>query len=280
MEYPSYTSLNPKRTAVSDPMPAWKTALDVALCILALPVLLLCYMVMLVVTRLVSPGPVFFKQERVGCGGYRFHLLKFRTMKVGSDHSVHQNYFKHTMRTNAPMTKLDASCDHRLIPLGWLLRATGIDELPQILNVLGGDMSIVGPRPCTPHEFEQYTAGERQRVNAMPGLTGLWQVSGKNNTTFDEMIRLDILYANRLSLLLDLKIILLTPWTLAVQVLETHQQRLHLSPRSPRHSALPAPPPERPVATRWPAASGTAVSSGPVYAGSARRREISPTAGV
>ncbi|HVU18270.1 MAG TPA: sugar transferase [Candidatus Didemnitutus sp.] len=256
MEYPTTASLSSQRAlGVFDPMPAWKTALDVTICLMALPVLLVFYVIMLVITRCVSPGPVFFKQERVGCGGYRFHILKFRTMKVGADHAVHQSYFRQAMRSNAPMTKLDTG-DRRLIPFGWLLRATGIDELPQILNVLSGDMSVVGPRPCTPNEFEQYTPEERERVAAMPGLTGLWQVSGKNNTTFDEMIRLDILYAHRLSLSLDLKIILLTPWALAVQVSETHQRRLNLPSGKSRGSLLPAPPHERPVTARWPAASG------------------------
>jgi lipopolysaccharide/colanic/teichoic acid biosynthesis glycosyltransferase len=90
------------------------------------------------------------------------------------------------------MQKLDTRGDSRLIPGGWMLRASGLDELPQIINVLRGEMSIVGPRPCIPYEFEQYSSWQRQRLNSAPGLTGLWQVSGKNRTTFDEMIRLVI----------------------------------------------------------------------------------------
>ena len=108
------------------------------------------------------------------------------------------------------MTKLDAQNDPRLIPMGSLLRATGLDELPQLLNVLRGEMSIVGPRPCLPYEYELYDAQERRRFNAVPGLTGLWQVSGKNRTTFDRMIQLDIEYSERRNLWLDVQIILQT----------------------------------------------------------------------
>jgi lipopolysaccharide/colanic/teichoic acid biosynthesis glycosyltransferase len=163
-----------------------------------------------VLMSIASPGPIFFRQERVGYLGRRFRLYKFRTMHVGSDTSHHQAYFTGLMNTNAPMQKLDAKGDSRLIPLGWLLRASGLDELPQVLNVLKGDMSMIGPRPCIPYEYENYSAAQRARFHALPGLTGLWQVSGKNRTTFDRMIQLDIQYAAERSLGLDLKIILLT----------------------------------------------------------------------
>ena len=118
------------------------------------------------------------------------------------------------------MTKLDAQNDPRLIPLGALLRATGLDELPQIINVLRGEMSFVGPRPCIPYEYERYQPWQRRRFDAVPGLTGLWQVSGKNRTTFNEMIRLDIEYSERLSLGLDLKIIFRTLPALLQQCLD------------------------------------------------------------
>jgi lipopolysaccharide/colanic/teichoic acid biosynthesis glycosyltransferase len=108
------------------------------------------------------------------------------------------------------MVKLDQRKDPRLIPLGSLLRASGLDELPQLINVLRGEMSLVGPRPCIPYECEAYEAWHRQRFNALPGLTGLWQVSGKNRTTFDQMVRLDIEYSERQSLWLDVKIIAMT----------------------------------------------------------------------
>ncbi len=123
------------------------------------------------------------------------------------------------------MTKLDAKGDKRLIPGGWLLRASGLDELPQLINVLKGDMSLVGPRPCIPSEFEEYLPWQRERVNATPGLTGLWQVSGKNRTTFDEMIRLDIKYARTISLGQDLKIIFSTIPALLQQIGDTLRRR-------------------------------------------------------
>ena len=118
------------------------------------------------------------------------------------------------------MTKLDVVGDLRLIRGGRLLRAVGLDELPQILNVLRGDMSLVGPRPCLPHEFRHYDSRQRQRINVTPGLTGYWQVNGKNKTTFSEMINMDIFYVLNMSLRLDLRIMLETFPTLAAQVLE------------------------------------------------------------
>jgi len=198
-------------------MPVETRILDIFCCLLALPVLSVCYVLMAVVTQLISPGPVLFRQERIGFRGQRFYLLKFRTMSVGADLTVHQNHLKHLIASNTPMVKLDAR-DARLLPGGWLLRASGLDELPQIINILRGEMSLVGPRPCIPSEFEQFLPWQRERINALPGLTGLWQVSGKNRTTFDEMIRLDIQYARHPSLLLNLKIIFLTPWAMLVQI--------------------------------------------------------------
>jgi lipopolysaccharide/colanic/teichoic acid biosynthesis glycosyltransferase len=123
------------------------------------------------------------------------------------------------------MTKLDERKDPRLVPFGSILRATGLDELPQLINVLRGEMSIVGPRPCIPYEFEHYAPRHRQRLNAVPGLTGLWQVSGKNRTTFNQMVELDIEYATRSSLALDLKIILKTLPALQRQCADLRAQR-------------------------------------------------------
>lgn len=132
------------------------------------------------------------------------------------------------------MTKLDARSDPRLVPLGALLRATGMDELPQLINVLRGDMSIVGPRPCIPYEYENYKPWQRRRFDAVPGLTGLWQVSGKNRTTFNEMVQLDIEYSKRVSLGLDLRIILKTLPAL-------WEQCLDLRARKRRQMAAPSP---------------------------------------
>jgi lipopolysaccharide/colanic/teichoic acid biosynthesis glycosyltransferase len=131
-------------------------------------------------------------------------------MFVDADTKVHEGHLNQLMtHSNVPMKKLDGR-DPRVIPCGLTLRSLGLDELPQIFNVLRGDMSLVGPRPCLPYEYQIYTPHHRKRFNAAPGLTGLWQVSGKNRTTFEEMIDLDIRYSHAKSLWLDLKIILKT----------------------------------------------------------------------
>ncbi len=211
--------------AVFTPLPWWKRSIDLACCVAALPVLAVCTLVMTIITKIVSPGPVFFRQERIGYKGRRFKIYKFRSMTLGADTAGHQSYYKELIGTNAPMMKLDAKGDSRLLPGAWLLRASGLDELPQLINVLRGEMSLVGPRPCIPSEFEQYLPWQHQRFDAMPGLTGLWQVSGKNRTTFEEMIRLDIKYAQTVSPFLDLKIVTLTPAALLVQIYDTKINR-------------------------------------------------------
>jgi lipopolysaccharide/colanic/teichoic acid biosynthesis glycosyltransferase len=172
---------------------------------------------------------MIFLQERVGYRGRRFICFKFRTMKVGSDVELHRSHVAELMRSNEPMTKMDTKGDQRLIPLGSLLRATGLDELPQILNVLGGQMSLVGPRPCLVYEYENYSLSQRQRFNTLPGLTGLWQVCGKNKTTFSEMIALDIAYAEKKSLWLDLLILARTLPVVVSQYREARARRRQAS---------------------------------------------------
>jgi exopolysaccharide production protein ExoY len=219
--------------------PVWKRSLDLTFCLIALPPLVLGAMVMLLITRITSPGPLFFKQQRVGHRGKKFMIYKFRTMKVNAETKGHEDYFKQLMGSNAPMVKLDKT-DSRLIPLGSLIRASGLDELPQVINVLRGEMSLVGPRPCLPTEFENYKPAQRKRVNAVPGLTGLWQVSGKNRTTFDQMVEMDISYSQRSSLLLDIKIIFLTPLCLLTQIYESKfGQKLKAEPN---HTSAPFAP--------------------------------------
>jgi lipopolysaccharide/colanic/teichoic acid biosynthesis glycosyltransferase len=214
----------------TDPLPGWKRALDIVCSLAALPVLLPLVTIIAMITKVSSPGPVLFKQSRVGLRGKQFLCYKFRTMKMNADTTVHQAYLTQLMGSNAPMVKMDAKKDTRLIPGGWLLRATGLDELPQIINVLLGEMSLVGPRPCIPYEYENYTIWQKQRFMSLPGLTGLWQVSGKNKTTFSEMIHLDIRYANTKSLWLDLKIMLMTVPALLQQVIETRLSRKTAAP--------------------------------------------------
>jgi len=170
--------------------------------------------------RIVSPGPVIFRQERIGHGGRRFTCLKFRTMHLNHDVSGHRDYFRSLIGSSAPMKKLDTGEDPRLIPFGRVIRSLALDELPQLVNVLRGDMSLIGPRPCIPYEYEDFDRWHRQRVFATPGMTGLWQVSGKNRLSFEEMMRLDIRYARRSSLLMDAGIVLKTVPVLMEQLRE------------------------------------------------------------
>lgn len=220
----TYVSRRAPSRTLPPPCPRWKRALDLGICMSALPVLAFATLLMGIIIFLRSPGPIFFRQERVGYRGRRFWLYKFRTMHPRSHVAAHQLHLEQLMRTNAPMEKLDARGDARLIPGGWLLRATGIDELPQLINVLRGEMTIVGPRPCIPYEYEQYTSAHRKRLNSVPGLTGLWQVSGKNRTTFEQMVELDVAYEKRKSPWLDLRIIALTLPALSRQLFDTVQR--------------------------------------------------------
>jgi len=205
-------------SAISELVPRWKRALDIACILVALPLLLPLMLFIAVVIKIGSAGPVLFSQERVGYLGRRFMCFKFRTMVVSANTAVHEGHWKRLIDSNIPMAKMDLKGDSRLIPCGRLLRATGLDELPQIINVLRGEMSLVGPRPCISYECDKYLPWQRERFNTLPGLTGLWQVSGKNRTTFVEMIRLDIRYARTKSLWLDLKIMLWTVPALISQI--------------------------------------------------------------
>jgi lipopolysaccharide/colanic/teichoic acid biosynthesis glycosyltransferase len=211
--------------AASSQGPVWKTILDIALILLSMPFWLPVMLFLTLWVKLASPGPVFFRQERVGYRGKRFMILKFRTMKLNVETRSHESHLEQLINANVPMTKLDAAGDPRIIRGGRIIRAMGLDELPQLFNVLRGEMSLVGPRPCTPHEFKSYKVWQRERVNAAPGLTGYWQVNGKNRTTFAEMIKLDIFYTKNMSLWLDLKIILTTIPALIQQVNDSHAAR-------------------------------------------------------
>ncbi len=204
-------------------VPAWKAALDLACILLLLPLWLPLMLLVILLTKVASPGPIFYRQQRIGLGGKQFLIWKFRTMKVSAETHGHERYFEELIRTNRAMTKLDTHGDPRLTPFGRILRASGLDELPQIFNVLCGDMSLVGPRPCLPNEFANYERWQRERVNGLPGLTGLWQVSGKNKTTFNDMIRMDLTYLNNMSLLLDVKIMFKTAAAITQQLIESQQ---------------------------------------------------------
>jgi lipopolysaccharide/colanic/teichoic acid biosynthesis glycosyltransferase len=170
--------------------------------------------------QLTSKGSVVFQQERLGQFGSRFKFLKFRTMYANNDPKVHQEYTQrfiagqsssHTTEQGKPVV-YKITNDSRVTPIGRFLRKTSLDELPQLWNVLRGEMSLVGPRPPVPYEFEVYDIWHRRRVlEVKPGVTGLWQVSGRSRMCFDDMVRLDLRYCQSWSLLLDLKILIATP---------------------------------------------------------------------
>jgi lipopolysaccharide/colanic/teichoic acid biosynthesis glycosyltransferase len=290
-----------------------------------MPVLLPLMALIALAVRLTSSGPILFTQERIGLRRKPFVCFKFRTMKTAADTAVHRQHIDQLISSNRPMIKLDNRGDKRLTPIGPILRATGLDELPQLLNVIRGDMSLVGPRPCMPYEYTQYCQSHQDRIkkrnnftpnselqapsselqalsaalhapndrlpetgdrrpetghrlpatssqplnastpqqliattiqqtaapssalsaltsaacecfgrdgfcykerwDTLPGLTGYWQVSGKNRTTFDEMMRLDVFYARNQSLWLDLKIIFMTIPALVTQVQDTRKAK-------------------------------------------------------
>lgn len=147
-------------------------------------------------------------------------------MAVNVETGSHELHLQHLINSDGPMTKLDASGDPRIIFGGRILRAMGLDELPQIFNVLRKEMSLVGPRPSTVNELQCYKPGQEERLDALPGLTGYWQVNGKNKTTFSEMIDLDIYYARNLSLSLDVSILVRTLPTILGQVLESRFRKV------------------------------------------------------
>ena len=216
-------------------VPQWKRALDILCILLALPVVAPIAFFIVLWIKCSSRGPIFFRQTRIGHRGTRFTCYKFRSMKVNADTGVHKQYLKELIHSDTAMFKMDAKGDSRLIPLGSVLRATGLDELPQLINVVRGEMSLVGPRPCLPYEYEEYLPWQKERCETLPGLTGLWQVSGKNNTTFNQMVQLDIAYANNKSLWLDVKIIAKTIPALFQQVRETRAARRMLALQSDNH---------------------------------------------
>jgi lipopolysaccharide/colanic/teichoic acid biosynthesis glycosyltransferase len=167
--------------------------------------------------KLNSPGPIFFRQARIGRRGKPFTMLKFRTMQANADSALHQQYVTQFIKAGGqpPATGgavFKITNDPRVTKLGHILRKTSLDELPQLWNVLKGEMSLVGPRPALAYELEQYQHWHMRRVfEAKPGITGLWQVSGRSRTTFDGMVRLDLRYARTHSLWTDIKILLATP---------------------------------------------------------------------
>ena len=193
--------------------PPTKRMLDLIVGIPMLVALSPVFLFAAVLIKLVSKGPIFFKQERVGFLGRVFTLYKFRSMEISESREEHREYMAALIRgemRDKPMLKQERN----LIRGGSFLRKTGIDELPQLWNVLRGEMSLVGPRPPIPYESREYIRWYNGRFEVKPGLTGLWQVGEKNSLSFEEMIRIDLQYAKRYNLLMDLKIIFMTPLTI------------------------------------------------------------------
>jgi exopolysaccharide biosynthesis polyprenyl glycosylphosphotransferase len=200
----------------------WKRAFDLAAVtaglVLAWPALGLIALAI----KLDSPGPVFYRQTRVGENGKTFTMFKFRSMQTNSDPSVHQAHVKRLIEQNLKpeqlgqgrQSSLKLENDPRITRVGRFIRKTSLDEVPQIINVLRGEMSLVGPRPPLAYEVELYKEWQKQRFEAPPGMTGLWQVKGRNRVSFEEMVRLDLDYIKNQSVWLDIKIILQTPWAM------------------------------------------------------------------
>ncbi|MDQ3348453.1 MAG: sugar transferase [Acidobacteriota bacterium] len=197
---------------------AVKRALDLLISVTLLVLLLPVFLLIAALQKLSSPGPILFRQPRVGQTMKPFMMLKFRSMRVNADQALHQEFVTKFIRSGAQLHSAGRKAvykltdDPRITPLGRVLRKTSLDELPQLWNVVRGEMSLVGPRPPLAYEVEQYHPWHWRRVvDAKPGITGLWQVKGRSRTTFDEMVRLDIRYAKNYSLWMDIKILLATP---------------------------------------------------------------------
>ena len=183
------------------------TVASFSLLVLLAPLLLL----VAALVRLSSPGPVLFRQARIGQMGKPFRMLKFRTMYVNAGENPHQEFITRFIKERDSQS-YKLTNDRRITPVGSLLRKTSVDELPQLWNVLVGQMSLVGPRPPLPYELEHYSTWHRRRIlEAKPGITGLWQVMGRSRTTFDQMVRLDLRYARTRGFWTDLGILLRTP---------------------------------------------------------------------
>jgi lipopolysaccharide/colanic/teichoic acid biosynthesis glycosyltransferase len=188
-----------------------RRTLDIGVAAVVLLLMAPVIAVVALTVRLSSPGPVFFRQRRLGRSMRPFTVLKFRTMRADADSALHRDYVRSLIGTDAPENPPDnlykLVVDPRVTRVGRVLRSWSLDEVPQLWNVLRGDMSLVGPRPVIEYEVEQYPDWYLRRFAVKPGLTGLWQVSGRNERTYEEMIRFDVEYAERRSLWMDLRIL-------------------------------------------------------------------------
>ncbi|KAA3620031.1 MAG: sugar transferase [Calditrichaeota bacterium] len=190
------------------PIPAWKRTVDLLGASLAILLLFPLFILSILIIKIVSPGPVLFKQIRTGYLGKSFVIWKFRTMHLNADSGLHATQIRNEIKNDLELKKVEN--DPRIFPFGNFLRNSCIDELPQLINVIRGEMSLVGPRPELPYAVDEFQRWHCARLDVLPGMTGLWQINGKNSTTFTEMIRYDIEYGQQLSFTLEIKILLLT----------------------------------------------------------------------
>jgi lipopolysaccharide/colanic/teichoic acid biosynthesis glycosyltransferase len=193
-----------------------KRLMDVSITLLLLPVCLVVMGIVAICVRLDSPGPILFRQKRVGHNGVEFEFLKFRSMYVHTNEAMHREAIQQYMK-GQPLNNRDNAVnryklehDSRITRVGRFIRKTSLDELPQLFHVLRGEMSLVGPRPALPYEVQMYSMRDRQRLAGKPGLTGPWQVYGRSRVPFAVMVEMDIAYLERQSLREDLKLICLT----------------------------------------------------------------------
>ena len=196
---------------------AVKRAIDISGSLFALLLLSPVFVLISVLIKMTSDGPIFYRQRRLGKSGVEFTFLKFRSMYVANDSKIHKEFTQNLIRGNGgnPAGVYKIQKDPRVTRFGRFLRASSLDELPQFINVLSGTMSLVGPRPPIPYEFECYQLWHRRRIlEAKPGITGLWQIEGRSRTTFDDMVRMDLQYIRERSLWIDLKILLKTPFAI------------------------------------------------------------------
>ncbi len=201
---------------------AAKRSLDLVGSIIGIIMFFPVFLMIPVLIKLTSRGPVFFRQERVGKGGKVFRIYKFRTMTVNNNESTHKEYMKQFIKGCAEQVSDESgqkvfklANDSRVTKIGKFLRKTSLDEVPQFLNVVLGDMSLVGPRPPIPYEVEEYDLWHRRRVlEVKPGITGYWQLEGRSTTNFETMVRMDLHYIRKWSLAMDIKMIFKTPFVL------------------------------------------------------------------
>jgi len=227
VEYKALPGIQMRPAISARPLPAWKRCVDVLVALLGLVLASPLFLLAFICLKLSTRESALFAQERVGFLGRPFSMLKFRTMSDARI-STHREAMRRLIQnadTEEPMVPVKTEEEQRVTKLGWFLRKSGIDELPQLVNILRGEMSLVGPRPPIPYEVEVYERWHSGRLDAVPGMTGLWQVSGMNRLSFREMARLDIYYSRNMSLWLDIKILARTPLAVMGEVVAGMRER-------------------------------------------------------